>query len=115
MRSLMTKSSTISCACSSVMRPACEIALEIDVEEGRNTAQRHGRAILFLHCGQIAEVEPLHGFLGGRRRPRNVEAVLRRHFLELAERANLLAQFLTVADDLVGRPLVVERQLSRPS
>ena len=111
MRSLMTKSSMISCACSSVSVPFCEVALEIDVEEGRDAAERHGRAILFLHSGEVAEVEPLHGFLGGARRPGDVEAVLGGHLLELAERADLLAQLFAVADDLVGRPLAVERRL----
>ena len=62
MRSLMTKSSMISCACSSVSDAGREIALEVDVEERRRAAERHGRAVLFLHAGEVAEVEPLHGF-----------------------------------------------------
>ena len=61
-----------------------EVAFEIDVEEGRHAAQRHGRAILLLHAGEIAEIEPLHGFLGGLRRSGNVEAIFGGHFLELA-------------------------------
>ena len=88
-----------------------KVALEVDVEEGRDTAQRHGRAILFLHSGEVAEVEPLHGFLGGARGPGDVEAVLRGHLLQLAERAGLLAELFTVPDDLVRRPLAVERSL----
>ncbi len=92
-------------------QPGFEVALEIDVEEGRDAAQRHGRAVLLLHAGEVAEIEPLHGFLRGGRRSGNVEAVFGRHFLELAERADLFAQFLAVADDLVGRPFEVERRL----
>ena len=63
MRSLMTKSSMISCACSSVSVPGGEVALEVDVEERRGAAERHRGAVLLLHAGEVAEVEPLHGFL----------------------------------------------------
>ena len=52
-----------------------EVALEVDVEEGRGPAQRHRGAVLFLDGGQIGEVEPLHGFARGAGRARDVEAV----------------------------------------
>ena len=111
MRSLMTKSSMISCACSSVSRPAVEVALEVDVEEGRAAAERHRRAVLLLHRGEVAEVEPLHGFARGPRRARDVEAVARGHLLQFLQRADLLGQLLAVADDLLGGRLGIERQL----
>jgi hypothetical protein len=39
-----------------------EVALDIDVEEGGDAADRHGGAVLLLHRGEIAEIEPLHRF-----------------------------------------------------
>ena len=82
MRSLMTKSSTISCACCFGERARRQVALEVDVEEGRRAAQRHRGAVLFLHGGQIAEVEPLHGFARVGRWTRDVEAVAGGHLLQ---------------------------------
>ena len=46
-----------------------EIALEVDVEERRGAAERHRRAVLFLHAGEVAEVQPLHRFPGVRAGP----------------------------------------------
>ena len=54
-------------------------------------------------AGQVAEVQPLHGLLRGARRNGDVEAVAGGHLLQFLERADLLAQFLAIADDLVGR------------
>ena len=107
----MTKSSTISCASLSVISAVGKVALEIDVEEGRDPAERHRRAVLLLHSGEVAEIEPLDRLPGRLSPGRNVETIFRGHFLELAERADLFAQFLAIADDLVGRPLPVERGL----
>ncbi len=38
-----------------------QVALEVDVEEGRDTAHGHGGTVLRLHCAEVAEVEPLAG------------------------------------------------------
>ncbi len=37
-----------------------EIALDIDIEECRDTAYRHGCTVLCLHGTEVTEVEPLH-------------------------------------------------------
>ena len=111
MRSLMTKSSMISCACSSVSRPALKVALEVDVQERRAAAQRHRRAVLLLHRGEVGEVEPLHGLASRPRRARNVEAVARGHLLQFLQGPSLLGEFFAVADDLFGGRLGIERQL----
>ena len=37
----------------------CQVALGVDVQEGAGAAQAHGGAVLLLHRGQIAEVQPL--------------------------------------------------------
>ena len=44
--------------------PLFQVAGEINVEESGNAAQGHGRSVLFLHGGQVAQVRPLHGFAG---------------------------------------------------
>ena len=41
-----------------------EVALKVDVEEGRGAAEAHRRAVLLLDAGEVAEVQPLHGFPG---------------------------------------------------
>ena len=82
------------------------VALDVDVEEGRDAPDAHRRAVLRLDGGEVAEVEPLHGLL---RRPswtRDVEAVDRRHLLHAAERTDLLGHFLAQADDVVGHDAV---------
>ena len=88
-----------------------EVALEVDVEERRGAAQRHRRAVLFLHGGEVGEVEPLHRFARGARRPGDVEAVALRHRLQFVQRADLLAQFLAVANDVLRGHGGVERRL----
>ena len=71
-----------------------EIAREIDIEERGGPSERHRRAVLFLHAGEIAEVQPLHGFSRVARRARDVESVRRRHLLKLFERTDLFGSAL---------------------
>ena len=85
-----------------------QIALEVDVEKRRAAAERHRCPVLLLHRGEIAEVEPLHRFAGGPRRPRDVAPVARGHRLQFLQRPDLLGQFLAVADDLLGGRLGIE-------
>jgi len=85
-----------------------EVALEVDVEEGGDAAQRHGGAVLLFHRRQISEVEPLHGLAGGAGRGRDVEAVAGGHGLELLQGPPLLGELLAVADDLFRRGLGIE-------
>ena len=88
-----------------------EVAFEVDVEECRGPAERHGRAVLLLHAGQIAEVEPLHGLGRGARRTADVMAVAPGHQHQFLEGANLFGQLLAIADDGVGRRRRVELAL----
>ncbi len=41
-----------------------QVALDVDVEERRHAAHRHGRTVLCLHGSQVTEIEPLHGLAG---------------------------------------------------
>jgi len=77
------------------------ITLEVGVEEGRGAAKRHGGAVLFLHGSEIAEIQPLHGFLGCRSRLGDIKAVLGGHDLEFLERLVLFGQLFAITDDFV--------------
>ena len=81
---------------------AFEVALDVDVEEGRGAAERGGRAIVFLGPGEIGHVKGLHRFLRSGRRTGNVHAVTRRHGFHLAEGANLLAQLFAQTNAFLG-------------
>ncbi len=110
-RSLMTTSSTSSCARDLGEPPLGDVALQVDVQERGGAAQRHRRAVLLLGGREVGQVQPLHGLLGGRGGPGHVDAVRRRHLGELTQRPDLLGQLLAVAHDLGGRAGVVERRL----
>ena len=97
-----------SCACCSVSLPGAQVALDVDVPEGRQPAGRHRRAVLLLDGGEIAEIGPLHGLARRRGRPRNVVAVVLRHLLQFPERADLLGELLAQADHVLGRMAVIE-------
>ena len=43
-------------------RAGGQIPFEVDVEERRGAPERHRGAVLFLDAGEVAEVQPLHGF-----------------------------------------------------
>ena len=91
----------------SFRKPAfLHVALDVDVEEGRDAPDAHRRAVLRLDGGEVAEVEPLHGLLRRPSRTRDVEAVDRRHLLHAAKRTDLLGHFLAQADDVVGHDAV---------
>ncbi len=85
---------------------AVEVALDIDVEEGRDAPDAHGSAVLRLDGGQVAEVEPLHGLFGVGGRLRDVAAVGGGHLLHALEGVDLQGQFLALADDVVGHGAV---------
>ena len=84
----------------------CDIPFDIYVEEGGISADGHRRAVLILYRAEIAEVKCLNGLLCGGRRLRDILAVYLRHLLEVAERLNLLGQFLPVPDPVGGHVAV---------
>ena len=97
----MTKSSMISCACSSVSVLLGQVSLEVDVQECGDAADRHGGAVLFLHRGKVGEVQPLHGLAGRAGGPGEIEAIALGHYQELVQRSDLFAEFLTITDDVL--------------
>ena len=44
-------------------RALAQVALDIDVQEGRDAADAHRRAVLRLDCCEVAKIQPLNGFL----------------------------------------------------
>ena len=75
-----------------------QIALGVDVQEGAGAAQAHGGAVLLLHRGQVAEVQPLDGLLGVLGGLGDVEAVDLAQLLQLLQSLDLLAQLLALTD-----------------
>ena len=76
-----------------------QIALNVDIQEGRHAAEAHGGAVLRFHGGEVGEVSPLDGFLRVFGRAGNVEAVGGSHFLHLFQRNMLLVDFFAQADN----------------
>ncbi|MGC0352247.1 hypothetical protein RKD34_007827 [Streptomyces sp. SAI-218] len=106
---MITKSSISSWALVSSRTTLVQVPLEVDVEEGGGAAQRHRGAVLLLHRGEVAEVEPLHGLVGGRGGAGDVTAVGGRHPGQLTQRPYLLGEFLPVTDDVGGGGPGVQR------
>ena len=79
-----------------------KVALDVDIEEGRDSADAHRRAVLGLDRGEVTEVEPLNGFLGVLRGLGNIIAVDLRHLLHALEGADLLGDLLSETDMLVA-------------
>ena len=89
-----------------------QIPLGIDVQEGGGAAQRHSRAVLLLHCGQIGEVQPLDSFLGVLGGTGDVKAVALAQALELFQGLDLLGHILPAADgvgvhDVIGQAVQI--------
>jgi len=82
-------------------RTLVEVACDVDVEEGRDAAHRHGSTVLCLHGSQVTEVEPLYSLAGIGSRFGDVEAILCCHLLEALECLDLHGDLLAQADDLV--------------
>ena len=85
-----------------------QVALDVDVEEGTHTSQRHGCTVLVLHGTQVAEVGPLDGFAGIGGRTGDIEAVGGTHAFKLLQGLNLLGDFLAAAHDFLGEFLYVD-------
>ena len=80
-----------------------QVAGKVNVKEGGDAAQGHGRAVLFLHGGQVAQVGPLHGFAGVPGGAAEVAAVGGAHPGEFLQGADLFAHFLAQADQLIRK------------
>ena len=86
-----------------------DVALQEHVEEGRDPAQAHGRAVLLLDGTQVGHVEPLDRLLRGDRRAAQVQVVHVAELDQLGQGADLLVELLAVADDRVAAEAVVQR------
>ena len=75
-----------------------EVALNIDVEESRNTTYRHRRAVLRFDRSQVAKVEPLHSFVRIVCRLRNVVTIDGCHLFHLFQGLDLHRNLFAQAD-----------------
>ena len=83
-----------------------QIALDVDIQEGGDAAHAHGGAVLGLDGGQIAEVQPLAGFLGVLGGLGDVAAVGLGHLLHALQGADLAGDLLPQTDDVIGHGAV---------
>ena len=87
-----------------------EVALDVDVEEGRDAAHGHGGTVLGLDGGKVAEVEPLDCLMGIGCRLGDVVAIDLGHLLHALEGTDLLCNLLALADDVVEHRAVAAVQ-----
>ena len=84
-----------------VQNARVQIALNVDIQEGRRTAERGRRAVVLLDAGQICHIQKLHRLVRVLCRLGQVDPVARRHGLDLAQCANLLGNLLAQADSFL--------------
>ena len=83
-----------------------QIALDVDIQEGGDAAHAHGSAVLGLDGGQVAEVQPLAGFLGVLGGLGDIAAVGLGHLLHALQGADLACDLLAQADHVIGHGAV---------
>ena len=83
-----------------------EIPFDVDIQEGRDSSDGHGSAVLRLDGGEIAEIEPLESLSGVLGRLGDVKAIRLGHLLHRQKGADLLSDFLAAADDILGHRAV---------
>ncbi len=69
------------------------ITFDINVEEGRNTAEGHCSTVLRFNRSQVAEVSPLYCFFGVSCWSRNITTIFGCHFFDLTQSAMLFSNF----------------------
>ena len=75
-----------------------EIPLEVDIQEGGDAPQAHGRAVLLLDGRQIAEIQPLHRFARIACGRADIHTVNLRHGFQLFQKVDLAVQFFCQTD-----------------
>ena len=80
---------------------AFEIALDVDIEEGRDASDAHRRAVLRLDRREVAKIEPLHRLARISCGRGDIVAVDFRHRLHALKRTDLLRELLAQLDDIV--------------
>ncbi len=92
-------------------RSFLQVALNVDVKERGDAAHAHRGAVLGLHRGEVAEVEPLHSLAGVLRGHRDVKAVGGRHLLHVVQGAHLVGELFALADDVFGHDAAAAVQM----
>jgi len=83
-----------------------QVALDVDIQEGGDTANAHGSAVLGLDGSQIAKVQPLHSLLGVGSGQGDIIAVSSGHGLHIVQGADLQGDLFTQTDDVIGHGAV---------
>ena len=78
-----------------------QISLNIDVKEGRHTANTHGCTVLGFHSCQISKVQPLYCFFCILGRLGNIKAVDLSHLLHLTKCLILSADLFSLTDHII--------------
>ena len=79
-----------------------QVALDIDIEEGRDTAYRHRSTILSLHSSEVTEVQPLNSLASVLSWLRDVVTIQLSHLLQALERLDLHSNLFTETDYFVN-------------
>ena len=78
-----------------------QIALDIDIEECRDTAYRHRSTILSLHSSEVTEVQPLNSLTSVLSWLADIVAIQLSHLLQALERLDLHSNLFTKTDNVV--------------
>ena len=79
-----------------------KVVLDVDVEERRHVAQRHGGPVLLLDRGKVGHVDPLHGLLCRIGRAGEVEPVIFAHHFDVFQGSDLFGHLFAQADAVLG-------------
>ena len=79
-----------------------KVTLNVNIKEGRDTANAHCSTVLGFNCGQISEVQPLNSLFCGLSRLGNIVAVRLSHNLHILQSLDLHGQLFSLADDVIG-------------
>ena len=85
-----------------------EVALDVDIQESRDTTDRHSCTVLVLNGTEVTEVGPLDSLTSVGSGLGYVETVRSTHLLELLQCIDLVGDFLTATYDLLGELLDVD-------
>ena len=79
-----------------------DITLQVDVQEGCRTAERHGCTVLFLNGTEVTEIGCLHSFASGFCGLGDVATVVFGHLLQALQEVDLTPHVFTQTDAFVG-------------
>ena len=79
-----------------------QVALDINIEECRDTTYRHRSTILSLHCSEVTEVQPLNSLASVLSWLADIVAIQLSHLLQALESLDLHRNLFTKTDYIVN-------------